>query len=525
MQSQSSAPSAQASAKDVARKKTRKKRINQAVKTSGAPGLKHMENPYLRTLLDPEKYKSVRYPDGYAGKTACLQGLLNQNLYYFPADGAGTPAVEPAGTFLAYTSPVMIHPVLQYAMATVGANNAIQMFADEQGDETGIFPLVEDTSSISVVSGQMCVRGDGTVVNLRGPWSWSDQDFSMFPFTSQLSDGTTIYGVPFGATLSAGACTVRFFIHYAEQLSAGDVTTLYALRADGTTVSGTWTAGAGDARGVITLNVASLLTGYGGGAYSGIALPGISFRMKLALTAGSAPTARMIPIMGWAITIPATGGGAVVTNRFTPVDFPDTSTYADTVDKYRVVSMSGWTEYEGSDLNNGGQIAACYYGGGQSPMGNGLWAYSRVANLPGGFQGPLRTGNYTIWRTTDPADMLFRPLNSPRRWELPYLVVVGIASTPTQVNALRLRVPSNFEIVSTSQLYSYAQTPGSPLLIAHANDALREFPLSMENPLHWAAIKDVLRGALNKAKDVTKWVADNKGWLVPAATAVGSLVL
>lgn len=246
-------------------------------------------------------------------------------------------------------------------------------------------------------------------------------------------------------------------------------------------------------------------------------LPGYGFRLATSLS--------VTPLLVDSISIGAAYGSSGDIARFVPLDWPDVDTYISSVDRYRTVSMSVWQEYQGSDLNNGGLISALSYGGGTSPFDNGLYDYPGVSETPGSYAGPLKTGSYGIWVPVNDYDMLFRRLDDPSRWQLPYIVSAGTTATPTQLQSIRLRIVANHELVSTSQFYNYDFSPVSIAYIEHASRSLRNFPLVMENPLHVQAIKDALKRALDVGSKVASWVTDNRRWLLPTAEAAMSLLM
>jgi len=501
------------------------KRKRKAVKTAIARRADvSLLNSYLQTLVDPEKYKGVRYPDEYTGLTATLQGLLNVEMFYFQADSALLPSAEPPGFYFHVFSPTMTQPVLEYAMLELPVGAGLSMIANSQTDEIGLFPLVEDTSTPSTCSGQMQLVSNGPLQNVSGEFSWTDQTFATpaHRFTDP-SDGSVAYGVPFTARQAGGIVAAVFEFVSGTQLLAGaggDSLSVQYVNAAGTTVSTVVPVAATGYNVRATSDVTSLLAPLLDGLSFAAALPGIAVRVGIL----SAPTlSRSISVLSCSVYFNI--AGSPYTNRYHPLEFPDVATYSSTIDKYRLVSASAWVEYQGSDLQNGGQHAALYYGGGNSPMRNGLWSYASVAETPGSYQGALKLGSYSIWKPSDPRDMLFRNLTASSRWGLPYIIDIGFASTPTQVDALRLRVPANFEFVSTSQFYNYQRARPDPVMLDHANQFLRDFPTSMENPLHLAAIRDILKKAMNAASSVGKWIGDNRSWLLPAASAVGTLLL
>lgn len=486
--------------------------------------LRAIENEYLKTLVDPENHRDIRYPDDFLGSTAMVGGLVVYDSYYFPADSTLTPSAEDAGTLYTVVSPTMVHPVLEYKMEQILTNAGLSCLATEQTDEFGAFPLTVDAPSPADESMQMQIRTDGSDINMRMAWQWSDQDFSMPPFAFHLADGTVCYGTPFSDVHAATVVNVNFQVLFSQLLGPGTIVTFKCINAAGTTVSANINLAASTNTVSQSVNIYPLLTILANGQVSA-GLPGIAFRMNVVSPAGN--TQRYVGIVSMtAIVNTATprAGANFWTNRFVTKDLPNASTYEETVDKFRTVSMSNWIEYEGSDLQNGGQLASLYYGGGQSPMANGLWDYDTISEVPKSYQGALKLGSYTWWKPTGPEDMLFRRLNGNNRWIHPFIVHSARVATPTQTNSLRLKLAVNYEVLSTAQFFSYDYGPSRPELISHANAMLHDFPSSMENPLHWAAIKDVLSKAGKAVSNVASWAAENKGWLIPAATAVGALL-
>jgi hypothetical protein len=256
---------------------------------------------------------------------------------------------------------------------------------------------------------------------------------------------------------------------------------------------------------------------------AGVAItnPGIGYRLRYTNSTASVDPLICLSILSIKIRMyPAASGKAA---KFITHSLPDEDTYASSIDQYRVVSMSAWLEYEGSDLTNGGQLAAISYKGGRDPMLNGLWDYNKIAETPGSYQGALKLGNYSVWRPSNERDMMFRNLNTDDRWNLPYIVVAGKVSSADVPATLRLRVVINYEFISTAQFYSYSHSPVAPELIAHAATMLRDFPTSMENPLHFKEIKQFLQKTIGLAQNVGSWVMKNSHWIAPAATALLAL--
>jgi len=212
-------------------------------------------------------------------------------------------------------------------------------------------------------------------------------------------------------------------------------------------------------------------------------------------------------------------------NRFRSIAFPGEGTYSETVDQYRVVSMSAWLEYQGATLTDGGQASGIMYRGGAAPFPVGLWDYAKVAETPGGYQGAVRDGTYSFWMPSNERDMLFRDLGSSERWALPYIVFSGLMASPDIPNVLRLRVPTNFELVSTSQIYSYKHAVISPEMITHAVLVVSTMDTTMENPGHWDKIKEILGEGVQTALNAGAFLARNWEAIAGAAAALGVAAL
>lgn len=503
-----------------------KKNKKTAMQKAGIRVKRH-DNQYLRTLVDPERYSGVRYPEKIRLKTGLLHLISNEEQYYFPADSSGTPSCEPAGTFLSVVTPTLVNPVLSYATETLDGTQYLTSIATEQTDKTGIFPLSPLAESPSTSDGQMAVVRNGPFVNLRGSHFWSDQEFALPGLEFPLPDGSVAYGFPFMDQIgSAGSYTIQFNIVFSQALIATDQCELVAINSAGATVTtGAVAPGAAATRWTVTLNIYSLCDLLANGQVGAGLTNLIGFRFRWTET--SSPAYRQVwPIQSFYAVYRFNGAArtSYTAARFVPQEYPDQDVYQASVDRYRCVSMSAWMAYEGSALQDGGQIAATYYGGGKSPFENQLYNYDNIAEVPGSYQGPLKLGMYGWWSPAGDKDMLFRELNPKDRWDFPYIVIAGLVSTPTQVNSLRLRVVANVEIVSRAQYYSYGYGDTREELVEHAFAALKDFPHVMENPNHLAEIKHVITRAAEKAAGVGEWVVQNSSWLVPAVGAAAALL-
>jgi hypothetical protein len=458
-------------------------------------------NEYLQTLLDPEKFNGVRYPDKYDKKTAMVSTIINVDQ---PFISAGSASGENPGDFLTIVSPTLVHPALAYVDEVSSGSIGYSMITVEQSQLTGIYPL-SPVPSVSASTGIMHVPGSPVgspqYQNIRGMCSWSDQLFGLPTFSALDPTGNVFYGFPTYVPGAAGSISITF----ASAPPAGTSVSIQWVREDAVGTA------------------ATILTTPGIQAYNGVALslpPGFSKLPGLGLRiAASVDVA-----ISWIVFRTGVTASGQAFARFQPLDWPDVDTFLETVDRYRTVSMSVWEEYQGSDLNNGGMIASLSFGGGVSPFDNGLFSYSGVAETPGSYSGALKTGTYGIWVPVNDYDMLFRRLDDRSRWQLPYLVIAGNTATPTQLKSIRLRIVANHELISTSQFYNYDFSPNNVLLIEHAARSLRNFQLTMENPSHVQAIRDLLKKATDVGSKVASWISENKQWLMPAASAALALL-
>jgi len=533
-QSQASAP---AKSKVRARRSIATTRTGKTVSLPGA-----RPNKYLQTLLDPEKYPGVRYPEHFARKTAMVQTIFNESIPFIPS---GT--LDPPGTFAVVSSPNLQNPVQFYQNDTTSATNHVnvQILCSAQDNEHGFEGVSEDTlaeqlGELSLTTGPDNVT-PGQAVNVIGQAIWSDLEdaselvygegpagsFYGLPVAFQVSGTDNLVDLSVSTSLDSTSAQI---VHVQAQLvSAAGQSAWVNLIADSVTGSAGYPTPTFDA-GTYTgrLDITNVCTTVG--SVRGAGLPGIGLRLR-AVSDGVGTYNYTFHVQSVNLVlvnqslVANTALLAQPQNRFVSYDFPNNTTYEDTVDSFRTVSMSTWVEYQGSDLLNGGQLASIMYRGGRSPQQNGLVLYEKLAVTPGSYQGALKFGSYNIWVPCNESDMLFRSQFDTQRWRLPYIVHAGLLADITQPNSLRLRLVANQEIISTSQFYQFAAADYDPKDVAIAIYALHDFPTSMENPLHFEAIRDLLRKALGIAKRAGEWAYDNRGWIVPAGQAFASLLL
>lgn len=486
---------------------------NYAEKIIPARMRSYYNSEYLNTLVDPENCRGYRYPDELPKATAVVRSLINKDVFVFPDD-----TYEPAGTYYNVLSPTMIDPLLQLEIDNLDSSEDLMGGVTRPDDEVGLYPVVEDSGTAATTSDQMWAAPN-VPVNLKTQWHWTSQTFSYPGFRGKATDGTTFYGVPVVVSSATGNFRVRITYNSPATvttprgtLTAVSATGSIAMVPDAVAV-GAMTQGYSLTGAAIASS--SLGKAVAGGTY--IPLPGVAFRFQ------SNDTEALL-ISAFVINLHPSDAAAVDQVRLVGVKTPSEATFCSTVEQYRVVSMSNWIEYDGSTLKDGGQVAATLFRAGQSAMEAGLWNYDSVAVAPEALASKLKDGTYTIWCPNSTEDMVPRALNSANRWKLPYIVNAGLVSEPDQIRSLRMRIPINYEIISTDQIYDYAKPSPDPRAIELASRILRVYPTSVPNGMHLGWIRDILKKAKETAKGVTNWAFDNRDWLIPAVEAAASFL-
>lgn len=169
--------------------------------------------------------------------------------------------------------------------------------------------------------------------------------------------------------------------------------------------------------------------------------------------------------------------------------------------EYRPVAMSLLVSFVGNELYNGGTIAAKYLSGGETPGRLNYPTFEELAQVPGAFQGPLKTGAYCWWKPTDPKDVSFIEPNFDNvLGGLPSLYVAGKATDPTNTQ-IRLRLCLCVEAKTTRQILPTEYSNVNPDEIAAATKALQGISNCMENPLHLEKIGNFLRNVVRKGEE------------------------
>lgn len=456
---------------------------------------------YLKMVVDPEGCDPDSYPDEFSRLTTTWKSIINKTVPFNAGESVGG---FQEGEFIVYTRPTLIQPVMYAGLSTAPFTQAVEV----TGNSTfgGLIPIGHEPAN-GIRGNYMQIGPDWQ--NLLGRISYSDNDNLGDMCRATTTDGTTFYGMPF---TTAGTEVMRVSIVLAR---APPSTPQVRLVTD---------AGISAANNMTTTTVGTGPFTYvrdvtGSSGATNFNLPGVGFQF---CTPGVNSVTEVLAVE---VQIAMFGTDAL---KWYSMDIPDSQTALDLLTEYRTVSMSSLLTYRGSLLNNGGQIAALLYRGGESPQQNGLFHYGSVAETPGSYDGWLVNGSYSIWLPSDERDMLMRETSVDNMWAFPFHAICGRVVDTTQTDALRLRVCINFEGVTKSQILHQCYSRVNPREIAEAAVFVKNFPTSMENPLHVKAIADFLkktiRNGSNAVSSAFSWLEKNKGWIVPAAGAVASFV-
>jgi len=205
---------------------------------------------------------------------------------------------------------------------------------------------------------------------------------------------------------------------------------------------------------------------------------------------------------------------------------PEYATFGDgSVTSRRCVSSSLWVQYDGGVLNDNGRLVASDISSRTSPWNSGqsFSTISQISALKHAYDGQLPKGLYSVWVPECAGDIQFRGFNEKWQWNQPYNITQMFQPTSAG-QQVRIRVVTNWEFQTHSNLYQRMESVVDPDQIALAHKILAGFPRSMENPFHFSMIGNFL-------KDAAKVVLGNAGKIGgalggafggPAGAAMGS---
>jgi len=209
------------------------------------------------------------------------------------------------------------------------------------------------------------------------------------------------------------------------------------------------------------------------------------------------------------MSIPNPSGGFVVNSVTQTVAVPNTlvqvkgttkllyavqtdlfSTIESIAESITVLGMTLLGTYQGSSLNDGGNIAAtelCARADYDPPPGS---YYTTLAQIPGAYNGPIKTGAWGYWMPEKLSDHELRPVHT-RALGHPCLVFAGHIADPTQ--EFRITFSQLVRFTTLSRIYSPIHYAVDPVAWSLAITVLSRMQYCCCNPDHESRVKKVLR--------------------------------
>jgi hypothetical protein len=476
-------------------------------------------NTYFAQLVDPEKFPGHKYPDDYARDTACLQLVKQEEQYYFPANSV----VEDPGAYYGIWRPSLVHPLWIYGPFDEQFNPNWCLV--QQDSRFGVRSLNGSSASVTEQDNQPWLP-NGQFMNIQCPLVYRDKDFVQDPYEIQRDDGSTMYGHTFQA--GTGTPAIRFNIQVLGNMSVNDTIDITVVN-HSTGINVNAVAAANQLS--FELTTGSLATLFKTELGTGSPLNGklcvgredaLGFIIKY--TSAAVNNSGIVLLAFQAQLEPSAGLGTSQLGLH-PVDFPDQKELVDKVTLYRPTGSSMWVAYQGSTLDDGGQHAVTFYSGGRHPNSSNLYTYDLIAQYPKCYENKMKVGSYSYWKPLSTKDTQMREVLNPDEWTHGWIVWAGFVGSVTQAKPLRLRGFTNFEIVSSANIWTYTTGRSAEWMIREVALKLRHAPTSMENDTHWQTIYNWIK---DRGTDLAKFWNNNKEIIIPVAKAgiaVGSMLL
>lgn len=208
-----------------------------------------------------------------------------------------------------------------------------------------------------------------------------------------------------------------------------------------------------------------------------------------------------------------TGTGYVIPNvsQFcNATDLKDSATIGKSATMAFVEAQSLLITFEGSTLNNGGQLAIARIPGDSSVgIGTGQqfndW-YSWIASLSdNNHDGPIKMGGYCWYLSQDERGYFYRNIGDLAQAELPYMVAEFTTDDNSETNSIpvaRVKVVSVIQFVTNSSVYSKAPAPYIGDDERKIRWILSNTPAAFENGSHISQLKGLLGALGNRAMSV-----------------------
>lgn len=464
-------------------------------------------NPYLHALVDPEGCDPISYPDEFDRLTATWKSIINVPL---PYNNNAVGSNWPVGAFYVINKPSLINPLIYLTDYGAEPDARYTLLVDGHADDVGLFPLVNTRSGLRRQPGLVLTVDWQNLVGKANYQAGPDDRTSYTDVLAPPCKFDTPTGLAYGYPAALGAGTTAVFNVSLGTNITGPVKVRY-ISQDTTGATTNLTVDPNNPN-----NWTGTLNFVGSGER---ALPGVGYQICIADQAADGAFVPMVSAeVSWYSAV-----------HYKSFKIMDEETALDLVSQYRVVSMSDLITYRGNQIESAGPITGVLYRGGESAQQNGLWSYENISQVPGSYDGYVFNGLYAFWKPSNEEDMLMREPDALTEWKHPYIVMFGRVDTGTTVEKLRLRTCINYEAITASQILGQRKPLIMPRLIEDATVKLRNFPSVMENPVHVKEIRDFLRRTVSNGLDyggkIFSWFNDNKSWIMPAASAVGTLMM
>jgi len=444
---------------------------------------------YALSLMDPEKFSfDTKVPDSFTGKTAAFKVKVNINV---PLYAASYGPDFPVGGFLSWMCPSFETPIRYMHEFNVPANDCWSLTIQKENGNCGFFDLQGDAGTAAEFDKSLTLQlASGTQtpipVNLCGNVVMGASDPSNVspPFINNFGpDGSVFYGYSINLTTAvvtvAGQCdvfgaTVANFLSLVVVNSTGVVLTApLAINPQGN-ISGNLLSVAFNAPHLGNDMVGFRLTMNAGMAYLNNTMNFSSLAIKFQWGGVSDPQ------FGWM-----------------PVQMPSYTIAAQTFNRYRFVAGSHLLSFFGSDLQNGGQIAArlCYGGVPatreyDSESNTYMWQMIGIGSAPRGY-GPnaVKNGAYTFWLPMAERDLELKDIPGDTGFSSAQMITSGVTSNVIPggpMNTIRARYVMCYECTTTHQIIPVSDSPENPSVIKHLKTIVKDSSIetSMENLTH-----------------------------------------
>jgi len=169
----------------------------------------------------------------------------------------------------------------------------------------------------------------------------------------------------------------------------------------------------------------------------------------------------------------------------------------------RCVSLGARATWEGSSLNNAGEIAANFY---PALDKRSMDSIADIAASVKAYSGPSKTGTNILWRREDTyEDDVYRPIGDYHlNWQ--GCIVFAASIDPTvATNGFRVSIAGNWEVATTSSILGPEASPVSPDAYNLAQELMSTMPMATENPLHAEEVKGAIKRALAYFPTLVQW--------------------